>query len=87
MFRQDTIFMVSYTPVEYGKIKIGKLVIQTKEYYWNFTIKGTFPKYTPPELQGSKIDNRLNDDMKKKLEEAKAGGQKNFVNKNIQKLN
>ena len=50
-------------------------------------IKGTFPKYTPPELQASKIDNKLNEELKKKLEEAKAGGQKNFVNKNIQKLN
>lgn len=51
--------MVSYTPVEYGKVKIGKLIIQTKEYYWNFMIKGTFPKYKPPAFKKSRIDNKL----------------------------
>jgi hypothetical protein len=52
-------FTIGYTPVEYGKVKTGKLIIQTAEYYWNFVVKGTFPKYVPPKPDHSKVDNRL----------------------------
>ena len=58
-------FTVGYTPVEYGKVKTGKLIIQTAEYYWNFAVKGTFPKYIPPKPDHSSLDNRL--DNQKKL--------------------
>ena len=50
-------FNISFTPVEYGKVKIGKLTIQTNEMYWSFRIKGTFPKYIPPNNVDSRIDN------------------------------
>ena len=49
--------MVSYTPVEYGKVKEAKLEIQTKEFFWNFLIKGTFPEVHLRE-QKSSIDNK-----------------------------
>ena len=32
--REGTQFIVSFTPVEYGKMKTGKLIIQTDEMYW-----------------------------------------------------
>ena len=50
-------FNISFTPVEYGKIKIGKLVIETSEMYWSFCVKGTFPPYKVPDSITCKIDN------------------------------
>lgn len=50
-------FNISFTPVEYGKIKVGKLIIQTDQMYWSFMVKGTFPVYKPPTDVESKIDN------------------------------
>ncbi len=29
-------FIVSFTPIEYGKNKIGKLIIETEELFWFF---------------------------------------------------
>lgn len=53
------IFTIGYTSVEYGKVKVGKLIIQTAEYYWCFVLKGTFPKYVPPKNIQGQIDNQL----------------------------
>lgn len=55
--RDGTLFNISFTPVEYGKVKVGKLIIQTNEMYWSFLVKGTFPKYIPPQILKSSIDN------------------------------
>lgn len=55
--RDGTLFNISFTPVEYGKIKVGKLIIQTDEMYWSFMVKGTFPLYKPPTDVESKLDN------------------------------
>jgi hypothetical protein len=32
--REGTTFIISFTPVEYGKIRKGKLIIQTEDMYW-----------------------------------------------------
>lgn len=34
--KDGTVFIVSYTPVEYGKSKQAKLIIQTDDLYWSF---------------------------------------------------
>jgi hypothetical protein len=34
LIREGTSFIVSFTPIEYGKMKVGKLVVQTDEMYW-----------------------------------------------------
>ena len=31
-----TVFIVSFTPTEYGKTQVGKLVIQTEEMQWSY---------------------------------------------------
>ncbi|EWS70940.1 flagellar associated protein, putative (macronuclear) [Tetrahymena thermophila SB210] len=36
--RDGTTFIVSFTPVEYGKIRSGKLIVQTEDMYWQNTI-------------------------------------------------
>ena len=65
--RDGTMFTVAYTPVEYGKIKNGLLIIQTNEMYWSFLVKGTFPQYQPPTYIKSSLDNWLNKETLKKL--------------------
>ena len=44
-------FNVTFTPIEYGKMKLGVLVVQTEAKYWSFRVEGTFPKYVPPRVQ------------------------------------
>jgi len=43
-----TEFLVSFTPLEYGKSMVGKLVIETEDMQWTYEIRGTHPKYVPP---------------------------------------
>ena len=49
--REGTQFVVCYLPVEYGKIKIGKLIIETDEVEWIFEVRGTHLDYKPPEIK------------------------------------
>lgn len=53
---------MSYTPVEYGKEKKGKLVIETAEMYWSYLLRGSLPKYIPPKMEGSR--GRISSDRK-----------------------
>lgn len=32
--RDGTLFSISFSPVEYGKAKTGKLIIETEDMYW-----------------------------------------------------
>ena len=63
-------FNVTFTPVEYGKMKVGKLIVQTELKYWSFKVEGTFPKYEPPKI--TRISNLSNIQDGK----VKAGGEK-----------
>ena len=45
---KGTNFFVSFTPVEYGKEKRGKVVIETADMYWSYFVRGSLPKYVPP---------------------------------------
>lgn len=73
-----TQFVISFTPVEYGKTRAGKLIIETDDMLWYLTlniyeitiylirsygVKGVLPKYIPPLISESKIDNRLDFQM------------------------
>jgi hypothetical protein len=57
--REGTTFIISFTPIEYGKIRKGKLIIQTEEMYWyyivfnnrSYVIKGILPRYIPPSIK------------------------------------
>ncbi|CAD8058009.1 unnamed protein product [Paramecium sonneborni] len=72
-----------YTPIENGKIRKGKLVIQTEDMYWSYLIKGILPKYIPPQIKQSNIDNHL---MKSQIYQSTIIDQsKNYVVENIKK--
>ena len=49
--KEGTQFVICYLPVEYGKIKIGKLIIETDEIQWVFEIRGSHLDYKPPEVK------------------------------------
>ena len=53
--REGTQFVVSYLPIEYGKIKIGKLIIETDEVQWVFEVRGTHLDYKPPEVKKANL--------------------------------
>ena len=49
--REGTQFVICYLPTEYGKIKIGKLIIDTDDVQWVFEVRGSHLDYKPPEIK------------------------------------
>eukprot|EP01017_Pseudomicrothorax_dubius_P047657 TRINITY_DN8583_c0_g1_i5.p1 TRINITY_DN8583_c0_g1~~TRINITY_DN8583_c0_g1_i5.p1 ORF type:complete len:454 (+),score=135.08 TRINITY_DN8583_c0_g1_i5:255-1616(+) len=80
--KDGTTFTISFTPVEYGKVKKGVLIIQTDEMYWSYLVRGTFPEYKKPEPKGGKIDQSLDPQLMKMLSHQDRP-KKNFVVDNI----
>jgi hypothetical protein len=80
--KEGTNFIVSFTPTEYGKAKIGRMVIQTEEMQWTYEIRGSHPQYKIPEVGGGRIANRLSKEVVKTMK-AKQGVKKNFLKDNL----
>ena len=53
--REGTQFVICYLPMEYGKMKIGKLIIETDEVEWIFEVRGTHLDYKPPEIKKANL--------------------------------
>ena len=53
--KEGTNFVICYLPKEYGKIKIGKLIIETDEVQWIFEVRGNHLDYKPPEIKKSDV--------------------------------
>jgi len=84
--KDGTNFIVSFTPTEYGKHKIGKLIIQTEEMQWTYEIRGSHPEYKIPKPGGGRLDNKLAKDIESKiLHKNSSATKKNFVKDNIKK--
>lgn len=47
-YGREGTFIISFTPIEYGKTRRGKLIVQTQDMYWSYLVKGVLPKYNPP---------------------------------------
>ena len=45
---EGTNFIVTFLPRMYGKIYVGKLVIETEEMQWAYEVRGENPKYEQP---------------------------------------
>mmetsp|Transcript_72782 Transcript_72782/g.167028 ORF Transcript_72782/g.167028 Transcript_72782/m.167028 type:complete len:116 (+) Transcript_72782:3715-4062(+) len=79
-----TTFLVTYTPVEYGKTVTGKLIIQTEEVYWSYAVRGVHPKYTAPVITKSRLQTHLSREVQSQMASAQAQRQKkNFLKQNI----
>jgi len=82
MFDRDgTNFIVSFTPTEYGKAKVGKLVIQTEEMQWTYEIRGSHPHYKIPEVSGGRIQNKLSKEVANVMKQ-NHDEKKNFLREN-----
>ena len=81
--KEGTNFIVSFTPTEYGKAKIGKLVIQTEEMQWTYEIRGSHPQYKIPQPErGGRIANKLSKDVLDKRKSVQ-GKPRNFLADNL----
>jgi hypothetical protein len=80
--KEGTNFIVSFTPTEYGKAKIGRLIIQTEEMQWTYEIRGSHPHYKIPEVGGGRIQNKLSKEVADVLKQ-KHGEKKNFLRENL----
>ena len=57
--KEGTSFIVSFTPVEYGKPKVAKLVITTDEMQWSYELRGSHPHYKIPDIGAGRLNNKL----------------------------
>ena len=78
--KEGTNFIVSFTPTEYGKTKVGKLVIQTEEMQWTYEIRGSHPQYKIPQVLGGRIQNKLSKELASKIIHKE---KKNFLRDNL----
>jgi len=78
-------FVVSFTPTEYGKAKVGKLVIQTEEMQWTYEIRGSHPQYKIPEPGGGRLNNKLSKEVSTALKTHQSQ-KKNFVLENLKTM-
>ena len=53
--REGTQFVICYLPTEYGKVKTGKLIVETDEVEWIFEVRGTHLDYKPPEIKKTNL--------------------------------
>jgi hypothetical protein len=51
--RAGNTFLISFLPIEYGKVKIGKLVIETDEVQWIYQVHGSHLEYILPEVKSN----------------------------------
>ena len=72
--REGTQFVICYLPTEYGKVKTGKLIVETDEVEWIFEVRGTHLDYKPPDIKKGNL-----------LKQTKASEGKNLVNENKNK--
>ena len=73
---------MSFTPTEYGKAKIGRLIIQTEEMQWTYEIRGSHPHYKIPEVGTGRIENKLSRDIAEKMKQ-KHNEKKNYIRENL----
>jgi len=82
---------VMFTPKEYGKMVVGRLVVQTDDMQWMYDLKGTRPKYDPPKGTSKvKADVQHTEEMESRIESASMtkSASKNFIRGNLtRKLN
>ena len=77
---EGTVFIVSFTPTEYGKTQVGKLVIQTEEMQWSYEIRGIPPEYKAPEgtaVVASRMDKSLTRNL------GKVSKKRNYLKRNM----
>jgi len=50
--------VVSFTCKEYGKPRVGKLVIETEDMRWTYEVRGTHPEFRAPSV-AARVEHKL----------------------------
>lgn len=80
----ETRFLISFTPKEYGKMLVGKLVIETADVQWTYELRGSHPRYSAPQVN-STLDTMLSPSVRSRLQQAKSK-HVNYVSANMKTL-
>ena len=59
--------VVSFTCKEYGKSRVGKLIIETEDMRWSYEVRGTHPEFKAPRV-GSRVQHKLDKKIAQKLD-------------------
>ena len=78
--REGTTFIVSFTPTEYGKTQVGKLIVQTEQMQWMYEVKGVPPEYKAPEGKASVVSH-MDKNVTSKL--GKPSKRRNYLKTNM----
>merc|ERR1711871_248734 len=78
--RDGTVFIVSFTPTEYGKTQVGRLVIQTEEMQWTYEVRGVPPEYKAPEGEAV-VASRMDKSLTRNL--GKVSKKRNYLKRNM----
>jgi len=62
-----TLLTVAYSPIEYGKLVRGTLVILTEDMQWSYEVRGAHPVYEVPQVSGSRVDHTLRPELTQRL--------------------
>lgn len=77
-----TTLTVSFTPREYGKTRVGMLIVQTPLVQWTYEIRGTHPQYVAP-VSRAKVSHRLDASTARML--GQTSQRRNVLRDNIQR--
>eukprot|EP00898_Chlorokybus_atmophyticus_P004603 jgi/Chlat1/5143/Chrsp33S08970 len=76
-----TPFTVSFSPREYGRVLVARLIIQTEEMDWMYEIRGTRPQYVAP-VAVSRIENKLSAEVERQLAQSNTSVRRNIIRDN-----
>ena len=73
-------FTISYSPLEYGKVVRGTLIVLTDEMQWSYDVRGSHPKYSAPRGQ-TQVETTLDPRVTRQL--GQPTQKKNFLRANM----
>ena len=82
---EGTNFVVSFTPLSYGKLYKGRLVVETSEMQWQYEVHGDHPKYQVPRHSKAKVETQIHPELDPEVYKGRLTGHK-YLTENVQTL-
>jgi len=82
---EGTNFVVSFTPLSYGKLYKGRLVVETSEMQWQYEVHGDHPKYQVPRHPKAKVETQIHPELDPDVYKGRLTGHK-YLTENVQTL-
>ena len=74
------LFTLAYSPLEYGKVVRGTLIVLTDEMQWSYDVRGAQPRYAAPRGE-AQVESTLDPRVSQRLGAPPA--KKNFLRSNM----